>query len=265
MKFRAGLVLGAAILFGWSLSSKRSTVEQKVEERAPASTAQDVSSPYGAPTASSPKVEAKVEVAEQSHESPMGLPDFLKYLEDLRACGEEDAQCEYPETDPRSYDFALAQDIRKTLEELRQWVLSEKFEGNLIDEVAQEWVGHHDGYVKSAALKLFATQPPNRHNLDAILKSILEDGHDEALIERTMKELQRYTDREDREKINQAFAQALLTGAPFVANEVSERLLPFITERSVQFFQDLVEQLPPGSIYRENLVSSLAKAGLITN
>lgn len=185
---------------------------------------------------------------------PDSVSEFVEELNRLKQCSE--GNCIYPRTDARSYDFALAQDIKQTLFRFSEWVRNEKLESREAGEVAREFLAFDDGFVQSAALDLMSTQPPNQDNRDAILHEVI-DGHDSELIEQAMLELERYTASDDRRIINQAFGKALMTGAPYVARAVSANIGPFVDARSFHFFESVLSQLPENSIYAEKLESSL--------
>lgn len=193
--------------------------------------------------------------AEEVRPSFQSSQDYIAQLARLRACEHE--QCSYPQTDPRSYEFALGKDLKKTLFRFAEWVRSHNLESREVSETAREFLEFEDGHVQAAALDLMATQPTSLDNRDAIIKAVI-DGHDSELIEQAMLELERYTSASDRDVINQALGRALTTGAPFVARAISNHIGPFVDARSYRLFQDVLSQLPPESIYFEKLESSLA-------
>ena len=193
--------------------------------------------------------------AEEVRPSFQSSDDFIIQLKRLRSC--ETEQCSYPQTDPRSYDFALGKDIKKTLFRFAEWVRSRALESRGVSETAREFLAFEDGHVQAAALDLMSTQPPSLENRDAILKSVIE-GYDSELIEQAMLELERYTSASDRDVINQALGRALTTGAPFVARAIVNHISPFVDARSFRLFQDVLAHLPPESIYFEKLEASLS-------
>lgn len=208
------------------------------------------------------KVEASVvSTSHQVHSSEpsrQSVREFREALIEIKNC--YDLDCDFPKDDARSYSFAVGRKLKETLTEMTAWVLSEKLEDREVDEIAREYVASEDGHVQEAALRLMSTQPPSLENLLAILQNIIQIGYDSRLIPPTLKELQRYTDRQDRERIHQALGEAMLTGAPFVAAEVSVGIAPFINDWSISFFRDLAQQLPEDSVYRRNLEAALAAA-----
>ena len=191
--------------------------------------------------------------------APADIPEFINRLAQLDACAE--GGCDYPETDPHSYDFALNEDITKTLVQLTTFVQTEKIEHDeKVSEVARQHLESANGFVQEAALKLIATQEPRPENLDAIIEGIL-GGTDPDLIQAGLVELRRYPSPDDRKKIDGALASAMTTGAPFIAEQVSLQIKPFLSPENVGHYRGVADQLPSESIYRGNLEAALNAFG----
>lgn len=198
---------------------------------------------------------AKTEVVKEPVPPTIDAEGFLARLSKLNTCYVQD--CDYPRSDSRSYEFALGQDIQDTLFLFADHARSENLERQEIAEVGLQFLASTDGHVQEAALDLLATQPPGPEILDAILEHVVE-GYDAELIGQALVELERYTSRADRAKIDETLARTLMTGAPFVAREISLRIAPFLDTVSYEFFQDIASRLPPESSPRLLLESSLA-------
>jgi len=140
---------------------------------------------------------------------------------------------------------------------MTDWITRTRVEDRAVDRIAQEYVLSGDSSVQESALLLMATQPPSPESLRALISGLFEEGTNSELIAQAMIELQRYTSAADIARIDQALAQAMETGTPFVAGEVSARILPFLTDWSISFFTEVARRLPEGSIYRDNLSTAL--------
>lgn len=248
MKFKyLASILALAILNGWWLNSRRDEVRPvrrpTVVQHVNIAAMTEVRKP------------AAIGQVEEVRRNPRSVREFAEELQRLKAC-ESSGQCAYPQTDPRSYGFALAQDVKKILFRMAEWVRSESLESREVSEIAREFLQSEDGFVQASALDLIATQPTSIENRDAILRQVIE-GHDSNLIEHAMLELERYTGSSDRDVIDQVLGRVLTTGAPFVARAVSNFIGPFVDARSYRFFTDVLAQLPPDSIYYEKLEASL--------
>jgi hypothetical protein len=207
------------------------------------------------PTMQNVLVQEQSTVPESSQPPKLNsLRDFLQRLEQLNTC--YNGACDYPRTDPRSYEFAVGQELRRSIFQMAEWVRGEALELSEISQAAREFMGSDDGHVQAAALDLLSTQPISNENLQAILQKILQ-GYDAQLIEHALLELRRYSAPNDRQQIDQALADALLTGAPFVAREVASHIASFISDRNTVFFRQIAVQLPDQSFYRIQLEAAL--------
>jgi hypothetical protein len=72
-----------------------------------------------------------------------------------------------------------------------------------------------------------------------------------------MRELKRYATDENLFKIGAALSESMLTGAPFVAKEVSKLVQPFIAPTNWSLFMDAAQKLPAESLIRINLERAL--------
>jgi hypothetical protein len=183
---------------------------------------------------------------------PLGA--YMLEAKRLKACYA--GGCAYPETDPRAYDFALGQDLRNTLLGMAKVALEQSVASEELSAIGREYLDNLDGHVQEAALALLATQPTSRENLQAILQFVI-GGFDAQLVPLALRELARYGQQAEMELIDNAFAQAMLTGAPFVANLLSRGILPFLHDGNLRFYRELDERLPVGSVFRANLENAL--------
>ncbi len=186
---------------------------------------------------------------------PRDSREFATQLAAINACYQSE-DCDYPQTDPHSYHFAVGLHLRATLTAFTAWVQREKVGEEAVSQSAREFLASSDGFVQEAALKLMATQEPSPENLQAILDDVL-GGYDAELIDLALVQLERYTSVADSDKISAALARAITTGAPFLAREVSVHIAPFLHARNSEFFAQVARDLPEGSIYRINLEASL--------
>lgn len=177
----------------------------------------------------------------------------------LSACYE--GGCAYPETDPASYEFAVGQDMRKTLLGLRDLAVREHKVDGEAALIARRQLENSDGYVQEAAISVLSTQPPNIDNLEAILAHVI-GGFDENLVPAAMQELARYQGSDERNKIWQALSDAMLTGSPMVGRAITEHISVFLHEDEYRWLATLRQDLPEGSIIRANVDGLLASRGI---
>ncbi len=206
-----------------------------------------------APTPTTVPVPAPAMEVTSRKTSPL-LP-LVARLEETQACYE--GNCDYPRTDARSYEFAVGQALKTQLLEMVATVQSQRIVDPQVAELARLHLDNEDGHVQEAALALLATQPTSAENLEQILKKVIE-GYDSELIGQAMRELERYTEAEDRFKIATALGDAMATGSPFVAKEVSTRIAPFVYPSSAPIFREVIARLPDISVVRATLEARLA-------
>lgn len=245
------ITLGLAIVCGWWLNSQQPAPKSAIRAHL---VTRGLHIPMKGLTISGARGPAE-DKPEEIIKIPRSIKEYVGELDRLKTC--YGRACAYPVSDPRSYELAVGQDLKKVLFQMAEWVRSEGIDAHEVSEKAREFLTSDDGFVQSAALDLISTQRPSADNLDAILANVLA-GYDSELIEHAMLELERYESRAEYDKIDQALAQALTTGAPFVAREVSEHLTPFVNERSFLFFQDVVAHLATQSASRINLETCLS-------
>lgn len=179
---------------------------------------------------------------------------LIRDLRRLQTCFQ--IECGYPRSDAKSYDFALGQDIKKALLALQEKVEEQKSVDPLLAQVARDFLADPDGHVKEAALHLLATQPTSAESLETILVHVIAE-YDSELIEQALLELGRYQNVHEVERINEALAQAMTHGAPFVSQKIAENIEPFIQDQSYAFFATLSRRLTNGSQTYKQLHSAL--------
>lgn len=211
-----------------------------------------------APAAASKKSATPL-LQKNSEKIPDAALDLRAQLRALENCYET-RNCGFPDSDPREHDLAVARAIATMADTLAHLPPSEANAA-----LARELLGHDDGYVKAAALKVLAVQPPSSAALDAILSGVF-GSHDEALVSDALKALERYRDPSDRARIAEALAEALRTGSVNVAAQLALELRRILDDTNLPLFASVARGLPADSRIRyliENALSSytLARQG----
>ena len=185
---------------------------------------------------------------------PSSAAAEVKDLLDLKDCYKRD--CGFPRMDPRSYDLALGQKIKMSLQTLAGAVREQRLQDFRLSDTARDFLALDDGNVKEGALDLLATQPPSDENLHSILSDVI-DNADAELVDQAMLELERYSTSTDRVEIDHALAHALLHGSPFVAKEISEKIGPLLNSTNGAFYKDVAAELESESAIKNNLLARL--------
>lgn len=178
----------------------------------------------------------------------------LKNIED---CYNEEGLCGFPTTDPKAEHFAIGDRIKNDLMKMQNYILDNNIKDEQVSEVARHFLKVPDGHVKKAAMHLMASQDKNGDNLESLLSEVIA-YHDAYLIEQGMLELSRYLGDETSErKIHQALNQAMATGSPFVAEQISKNLNPFINSSSFSLYSQTMKTLSKGSMTHKNLKNAI--------
>lgn len=173
-------------------------------------------------------------------------------LKKTEACYSND-KCNFPNTDPRSYDLAVGTEISRLVAKLRkQKQFGQGGDDDAVLSVATHFLMNPNGHVKSQALDLLADLPPSEAALRALLNGIFKD-HDSELLPKALEELSRYNEPQYRQMIDTVFAEVLASGSHFVAMRLAESLLPFLNQGNIQFYQNLLVSLAATNPVRNNL------------
>lgn len=175
----------------------------------------------------------------------------LNEIKELQACYQSNA-CDFPQTDPRSYDIALGHKIADRLKQLRGSLSPSE-----LGELARHTMKIEDGFVQSAALDIFKDLPTSADNLQA-LKEGLQNNTDPLIAEKALPELQRYIGT-GQEAGAQQVVQTMLQGAHFASEKAGENILSFINEKSFSSYQQLQQQMPAQSRVARDLETALSE------
>jgi hypothetical protein len=229
--FLSGLAFLAAV-GGIFLSSSPTMppAKEPVAARIPASSPP---SPQPAPSASSAAPVAKK------------APDLMQALSESKNCLESEA-CDFPQTDPRSYSFAVGRQIAEQLSALGAAYSENPSLESEVAEAAREFMLVQDGFVQEQAMRLMGQLPISSANVDAMLSG-LENSPDPLLVEQAMKEWERYIGTAEEARIQEFLAGFIAHGGQFSSEKASEMILGFLNERSVPTFEEKLASMVPES------------------
>lgn len=177
--------------------------------------------------------------------------NLLKTIEQLEKCyGTEN--CNYPQTDPRSYELALNQDIARHLKEFKK-----RFPGSReYADLARKYMRSSDGYIQEAALDMLAQLPVSRENLSALTEGLAGTA-DAQLLRQALPQLERYLGTAMEKQVHSFLSSTITTGAHFSSEAAAQGIFPFINSSSYRVYREAVESLPAGSTTLRNLSSAL--------
>lgn len=170
-------------------------------------------------------------------------------------CWERD-DCDYPQTDPRSYSFAVAKDLEAKLSQFHSELQKDPTLAPEAEKIALAAMKVLDGHVQAKAMEIFALLPKDPKYVDAIMGG-LENTPDPLLIEQAMKEFERYIGTPEEQRIQEFLAEFIAHGAQFSSEKASEEIFKFLNERSVGMFREILPRMEPNSTPAQYLRAAL--------
>jgi hypothetical protein len=206
------------------------------------------------------KTSGTTPVTSASGQAPGHRLEALHRLQDCYAS----QNCNFPQTDPRSYELALGQALRAELIRFRERYRTEPAARADLELAARTYIRSFDGFVQEAALSILSDLPPSQENLQALVAG-LQGAADADLIGEALPELKRYMGSESEPLVHQFLSGTISTGAHFSSQKASENILPFVNEKSYPVYVETLRRLPPGTRAGENLSAALREYRRLQN
>ncbi|TQV76700.1 hypothetical protein FLL45_01700 [Aliikangiella marina] len=173
-----------------------------------------------------------------------------------------DVNCDYPQSDPKSYFFAVGDDMKHLLK-----VTSANFaSGNISDNEAQiialDMLRIPNGHVQSEAIALLESLPVTDESFSA-LKSVFSDNFDSILLEKSLTLLHRYHQQGFDQELDALFQSLMINGGHFVRQFISANLLPFINNSNIESYRHSASQMNNSTLEFRQLMSTLNEYELI--
>jgi len=222
------VTLGFVILFSSKDAQKKNTIA--IAERTPASTP---------PAQTQPQLQKTA------------LAEISKVVDCYQS-----SECNYPQTDSRSYEFAVSRDLAEKLKTFHEQFRQDPAAQENLTKLARQAFKIEDGFVQSVALDIFKDLPIDKQNLDALGEG-LKTTPDPLIAEKSLSELQRYMNTTEEGQMQEIVQNVLGQGAHFASQKVGENILNFINERSFTSYQQLQKQLPTQSRVSRDLAGAL--------
>ncbi|WP_413287852.1 hypothetical protein [Bdellovibrio sp. HCB337] len=177
--------------------------------------------------------------------NPTDKDSLLQALKDTKACYGNEA-CDFPQTDPKSYEIAVGQKLHGLLKTYRAAYAKDPANLAQTEALAREYIESTDEFVQESALELMTDLPPSEENLKALTES-LTNTSDPLLVEQAMNEMKRYMGTSSEYVVHHYLTELLGRGAVFSSEQAVRGLFGFINANSYQTYADLVRTLPVGS------------------
>lgn len=170
---------------------------------------------------------------------------LLLAIKETKACYESET-CDFPQTDPRSYELAVGKKMQELLKAYRTNFAKDPSNRQLTATLAREYIESTDEFVQEAAMELMSELPPSEENLKALTES-LTNTSDPLLVEQAMSEMKRYMGTSSEILVHQYLADLLGRGAVFSSEKAVRGLFGFINSNSYPTYSELARTLPAGS------------------
>jgi len=183
---------------------------------------------------------------------------FQDQLSTLRNCMQVQ-NCAYPHTDPKSYNIGVYRETATTLGTLKEWQLRNGYKDARIPPLMVKFLSFNNAEINQLALEILATQDTNPKLVDPILTYVIENPQPDA-IPIAIRELSRYQEPKQRDKIDERIEDVLLHGAVHSAVEIARSIQPLINDSNRHKYRSISRQLnniPFGDEIADELSKSL--------
>lgn len=206
-------------------------------------------------TVSAPPLNAPAQEATLSPVTPLKITDlstqqkvsadkafdyFKNRLQFLEKCFQH--RCKLPNTDSRSYDHAVHMEIENTLETLKDWQSRHHLQDRRISSLALSFLSYQKSEIKVTALEILATQPKDERLVSHILKNVIHQAYPKP-VPLAIKELARYKNSKQQQRIDSSMIQALTRGSVFSAIEIAQHIEPLLTPQNRPQYEDVLGEL----------------------
>lgn len=195
---------------------------------------------------------AASEAAPQGSQSDLALNDFR----DLKNCYESQS-CDFPQTDPRSYEFAVGKSLAARLDQILVKFRNDPAAHQNLQVMARESFKIEDGFVQSAALNILRSFPPSAENLEVLAAGIVNNP-DPSIVEQVMNEFERYVGTPHEAGVH-ASLRDILQGPHFSAQAAAQNILNFVNKTSYDEYKRTLAKLNPQSQAAKDLKAILTE------
>lgn len=176
----------------------------------------------------------------------------------FRECLQTQA-CEYPQHDPRSYEFAVHREWKELLKSLRAQLGRDPAFDREVGDLARESMLASDGHVQEEALRLMAALPPDPRNLEAVVRGLEINDADPLILRQAGEEMKRHLGGEAEERIHAYLEKTLRSGAHFTAEQAGILVRDLLRASSVERYRRVLREIPSGTTKARHLRAALSE------
>lgn len=173
---------------------------------------------------------------------------FKNRLQLLESCFEK--PCKLPNSDAKSYEYAVFMEIEKTLETLKTWQQRHDFKDVRITQLMTQFLAYEKSEIKVMALDILSTQLKDERVVPHVLKHVISQAFP-APISPGIKELTRYKNGKWKNEIEDTLLDVLTHGSIYSAVEVAKNIKPIMDSNNKKKFSEALEQLSAQPLSRD--------------
>ena len=202
-----------------------------------------------------PQKQSPHKISKQNSSREVWLKKTFSNLKEVERCYQTQ-KCGYPQTDPRSHDLAVARDLARRLDLLREQTTQWGLQDDSLRNVAIYYLNDSDGYVKEAALKILNSQNPSSSSLKAAL-NLAANTFDAALIKPLVTHFSKYSDPAQVSQIDQVLQESFKSGSVMVRRKISENISVLLNENNFHKYTQILSHLSRESVEYRYLSAAL--------
>ncbi|MBU2917607.1 hypothetical protein KO505_06470 [Psychrosphaera sp. F3M07] len=168
---------------------------------------------------------------------------LIKELNDLKTCHLNNS-CPVDNSDSRASELLRGQKIKEKLEAYKQLTIENGYVDAETNELIRLFIDYPDGHVQEEVINMMRASALNTENALALISS-LEKSYDAKIMNQAMDELLRYPNLSAQ--TDQLFTQSLQTGSFYVAQEIAQKILPYLNANNIALYESIAKTLPQNS------------------
>jgi hypothetical protein len=173
---------------------------------------------------------------------------FHNRLVELNKCFA--SECPFPQTDPKSYELAIYNEIHLSLLTLRTWQQRHNFKDERLSQLMTEFLPYEKAEIKKTALDILATQDPDERVVPVLLESVISYAQPDP-IPKAMKELARYKDPSLKKMIDDTTIDVLTHGSVYSALEIAKNARLFVNTKNKLRYNNALKELSKQPLAQE--------------
>ncbi|WP_144394361.1 hypothetical protein [Pleionea sediminis] len=187
--------------------------------------------------------------------SASSIATVNEQAEKLMLCLEEES-CDYPQTDPRSYGYALGKDMIQLMVSSQQAMVEGNLDTFQLRKIGLTFLSVPDGHVQAKAISVLNTLPVDSETFVRV-DSVLNDHFDSVLLEKSLSFLLRYHTHGFGNEVDRLLQKQIRSGGHFSRQMLSAKILPFINESNVESYRSTANSLSQQSLEYRQLTTVL--------